>query len=274
MKIIISHDVDHLQSSDHIFRDLIIEKFWIRAFLHLTQRKISGRTFVNRIKYPFLKRYERIQEVMETDRANGIPSVFFFGVERGLGMSYGKRKVKRYISQVDKAGFDIGIHGIAYEEFEQMKKEHDAFEEIAGISSFGIRMHYVRYVPDTFKKLADIGYIYDTTEFDKSGKKFRKPYKVGNMWEFPLYIMDGYILKNKSLDQGIIATQRAIKQAEKEGVPYCTILFHDYLYNKACFPMEYNWYKWLIKYLTQNHYEFISYNNAIKELEETYSDGF
>ena len=39
----------------------------------------------------------------------------------------------------------------------------------------------------TFEKLADTGYVFDTTEFDKqkSGTQ-RSPYKIGKMWEFPL----------------------------------------------------------------------------------------
>lgn len=270
MKIIISHDVDHLQSTDHIFHDLIIEKFWIRAFIHLIQRRITVRTFISRLKYPFLKRYERIKEIMDIDKKNGIPSTFFFGVERGLGMSYGKKKVKSYIFQVTQEKFDIGLHGIAFEEPNKMKKEHDIFAEITGINQFGIRMHYVRKAPGTLLALEKVGYMFDTTEFDKKGKIFGKPYKVENIWEFPLHIMDGYILKNKSLKEGIIATKKAIEQAEKEKAPYCTILFHDYLYNKSCFPLEYSWYNWLIKYLTQNHYEFISYRDAIKELEGIY----
>lgn len=268
MKIIISHDVDHLHSTDHIFHDWIIEKFWIRAFLHLFQKKITKKTFLNRMKYPFLKRYERLQEIMDIDKKYAVPSTFFFGVRRGLGMSYGKKKAVYYIRQVIKQGFETGVHGIAFEDPALMKKEYEMFSDVIGRSDFGIRIHYVRRGDKTLSLLSEIGYLYDSTEFDKSGKVFHKPYKTGNMWEFPLYIMDGYILRNRSLKDGIFATKEAIRQAEEKGMPYCTILFHDYLYNKDCFPLEYSWYNWLIKYLKENRYEFISYKNAVKELED------
>ena len=48
MKIIISHDVDHLDASDHLFRDLILEKLWVRSFLHLCQGRISLKTFFSK----------------------------------------------------------------------------------------------------------------------------------------------------------------------------------------------------------------------------------
>lgn len=42
MKIIVSHDVDHLYPSDHFLKDLILPKMWVRSFLHLCGEKSVG----------------------------------------------------------------------------------------------------------------------------------------------------------------------------------------------------------------------------------------
>ena len=92
MKIIISHDVDHLYPSDHVFRDLIFPKLWLRSFIFFLQRKIGFKTFVYRLFSIFDKRLHRIPEIINFDKENGIPSTFFFGMDNILGMSYKREK--------------------------------------------------------------------------------------------------------------------------------------------------------------------------------------
>lgn len=270
MKIIISHDVDHLYPIDHILHDFIIPKLWVRSIIHVVQGKITLKTFFCRLGYPFYRRYHRIEEIINKDIEYKVPSVFFFGMERGLGMSYGKEKAEYYIQYVMQRGFDVGVHGIAYQDSDKIKDEYRSFKNIVKKNHFGIRMHYVRKNNATLQMLADSGYLFDSTEFDKKGEMFNPPYKVNNMWEFPLYIMDGYIMSPGNFEQGKRNTINAIKKAEMNNLPYCTILFHDYQYNALCYPSEKLWYDWLLDYLNQNGYEFISYREAIKEMEKRY----
>lgn len=267
MKIIISHDVDHIDVMEHIFTDLIVEKFWVRSLLELLSGKIRFNTFINRLVYPFQIRYHRIQEVMIKDKQYHIPSTFFFGMKKGLGMSYGSEKAVSLISEVKNSGFSVGVHGIEYKEIPLMLEEYNLFGGISNENKFGIRMHYVRYDKNTFEKLSDCGYYFDTSEFDKEQKIFKKPYKVNSMWEFPLHIMDGYALKEGDLEYGKIRTEKIIKQCRDNGLPYCVILFHDSYYNEKCYPVEKKWYDWLLDYLKNFGYEFISYEEAIKEME-------
>ena len=70
------------------------------------------------------------------------------------------------------------------------------------------------------------------------------------------------------LENGKKNTISAIKKAEEMEMPYCTILYHDYQYNERTYPDEKAWYDWLLEYLKNEQYEFISYEDAIKELEE------
>ncbi len=266
MKIIISHDVDHLWRNDH-YRDLIYPKLWVRSTLELFKGEYGIKEWGHRMMSPFNKVRHRIEEVMEFDKANGIPSSFFFGMEKGLGMSYGYKNAIEIIKAVDEAGFDVGVHGIAYDDLDNIQKERDLLKKIINRDDFGIRMHYVRFSENTFNYLNEAGYIFDTTEFDKLSRDncLKEPHKVGNMWEFPLNIMDGYL--PKKLEDKKRVTKELIKKAENEKLTYLTILFHDYLYSKG-YETDKKWYIWLIDYLKGNGYEFISYKDAIKELNE------
>lgn len=267
MKIIVSHDVDHLYATDHIFRDLILEKLWVRSFLHMCKGKVSLKTFLYRLTVLFHNRMHRIDELMVFDRENGVKSVFFFGMDNALGMSYNKETAAPVIKRVMEQGFDVGVHGVDFQDAGKMKAEHDAFAAVSGLEQFGLRNHYVRFEKSSFEKMAEAGYLFDSTWFNKQQMELREPYRVGKMWEFPLHIMDGYICPQGNSEQGLADTFAAIRKAEEQGLPYCTILFHDYQFNDKFDPHLKRWYEETIRFCRENHYEFISYRDAIKELE-------
>ncbi len=272
MKIIISHDVDHLYAMEHWTHDLIIPKLWARSFIQLCRKQIGISIFFHRILYGFQKKWTHIEDVLQFDRDHRIPSTFFFGMDRGLGMSYSVTSARKMISYVISQGFDVGVHGIAFSDICKMRQEYRRFRNIVQDFSCGIRMHYVRKNEDTFERLDKIGYLFDSTEFDKKGMIMTGPYKVNNMWEFPLHIMDGYVLKVGDVKKSRKNTIRILEKVRSQGLPYCTILFHDYYYNSKCYPQEKAWYCWLVQYLERQGFEFISFKEAIKELE--HSDGY
>lgn len=267
MKIIVSHDVDHLYATDHLFKDLILEKLWVRSFLHFCSGKISLRTFLNRLTLLFHNRMHRIEEVMEFDKAHSIPSVFFFGMENGLGMSYTQEKAQPIIQRVMAQGFDVGVHGIDYLNGDSIREEYDAFERNSGLHSFGLRNHYVRFTEETFGKMERAGYLFDSTWFNKEQLDMRSPYRVGGMWEFPLCVMDGYICTVGKPEESIQRTRQAILQAEEMGLPYFTLLFHDFQFDEKFDPQMKHWYEQTIAFCEEKGYPFISYRDAIKELE-------
>ena len=127
-------------------------------------------------------------------------------------------------------------------------------------------MHYVRFDSEiTLKNLDKCGYVFDSSEFDKNkGFLIKEPYKVNNVWEFPLTIMDGYL--PPKLEDKIQKTKKIIKAAKDAALPYITILFHDVMFSNG-YDTDRKWYLWLVDYLKENNYEFISYKDAIKELE-------
>lgn len=267
MKIIVSHDVDHLYTSDHYLKDLIVEKFIVRGFLHFLQCRINFHTFINRIGIVFTNSMNNIDALMDFDSENGIPSTFFFGMNNGLGMSYSVDQAVPFIKRVKMNGFDVGVHGIEYESAEMIAIEHSRFKKIVQEDLFGVRNHYVRFDHETFSKMDSVGYLFDSTQFNKKETELVNPYKVGNMWEFPLHIMDAYICNSGDYQKDLIATYRIVEMAKISGINYLTILFHDDEFNHDIYPEEYDWYVNLIANLKERGYEFVSYREAIKELE-------
>jgi hypothetical protein len=265
MKIIISHDVDHLYNTDH-FKDLIFPKLWIRSSLELIGGELSTQEWFLRLRSTFKNKMNRIDELMHFDIEHGVPSTFFFGMANGLGMSYSKAKALPWIQHVRRQGFDVGVHGIAYQNIELIQKEYDDFADLMNMESFGIRMHYVRFDDSTFYKLSRVGYIFDTSEFDKKqGYLIKKPYKINDMWEFPLCLMDSYLPYD--LEDAKRMTINVIEKAKRAEIEYLTILFHDPHFDNA-YSVYKDWYIWLIEMLLNRRYEFISYRDAIKYLNE------
>jgi hypothetical protein len=173
-----------------------------------------------------------------------------------------------WINQMKSRDCEIGLHGIEFNDPQLISNEASLFKQLTGIERSGIRMHYVRNTQDTYRLLSEAGYIYDSTEH-----AFKNPYKVGNMWEFPFQIMDGWIIENyKSwqslkLEQAIENTKRLIGRAADEDLKYLGIDFHDRYFSHS-FKTWLDWYMWLIEYLKTNKIKFVNFNMAIAELEK------
>lgn len=268
MKIIISHDVDHMTVWEHLFKDLILPKFIVRNILELLVGKITLKQFFHRHGDLFTNKWQRIEEVMNYNKSMGFTSTFFIGVNNGVGLSYPLHHVKKWVPIIRKRGFEAGVHGIDFDAYDKVKKEFEIFKEIFGSDNFGIRMHYLRATEDTYTYLEKSGYKYETTR-----EGFENPFKTGDMWNFPLQIMDGWALganeniQSSTLEEAKEYTIAQLKKAKQHNLKYCSILFHD-RYFSSSFQNWKDWYVWLIEYLKAEGYEFISYQNAIKELEQ------
>ncbi len=264
INVIISHDVDHLFAKDHWFRDLIYPKMWVRTTLQLLKREITGKEWWLRCTSCFRKNRHNLEALMDFDKKHGVKSTFFFGMNQGLGMSYKPEEAKPVIKLVHEQGFDVGVHGIEYQDFDDMKREYDTFKQITGIDPCGIRMHYVRFDEHTFEKLNQIGYPFDTTEFDKQNNGTRKnPYMVGNMWEFPLAIMDSYL--PQSFNKAKEYTLSLLRQCKDEGLQFVTVLFHGDQFCSDYQDMK-KWYEWMIDYFSiSDEYAFVSYLETMKQ---------
>ena len=228
MKAIISHDIDHITVSEHLFRDTIIPKYLARMHIELMKGKISLREYTLRWSDLFKNKWQNIDELITFNNIYNIPSSFFIGVNKGLGLSYDNPTALVWIEQMKNRHCEIGLHGIAFDDLVAIKKEHDLFASMTGTDSFGIRMHYVRNNESTFEMLNQSGYRYDSTVHE-----FRDPYRIGSMWEFPFQIMDGWVIENYkswqslNLSQAKENTIRLIDKALQSNLNYLGIDFHD-----------------------------------------------
>ena len=128
-------------------------------------------------------------------------------------------------------------------------------------------MHYLRTNDKTNLNLAKAGYRFDSTVFS-----LVDPYKIENLWEFPISMMDSYLIygeskhQTKSMEQIKNETIQCIEKAKYLGIQYFTIITHDFYFSDS-FRKFYDWFIWLIDYLILHNFEFINFDDAIKELD-------
>lgn len=263
MKIIISHDIDHLSVREHIFKDLIIPKYIFWSFLELIKRKISLKIFFRKLTELFKKNaWNNLEELLNFDKKMGINPTFFIAINNGKGLSYSQKQAKQAIELIKKYNFDIGAHGICYDNYEGIKKEYEDFKKISGLEKFGFRMHYLRLNQDIFKSIARAGYLFDTTILSEN---LTQQHKIDNLIEIPFHIMDGNLLGpkiNYTLDEVKQKTLDVLNRAEKENKKYVAILFHLRSFGDDFFHYK-NWYIWLINYCKEKKYEFINYRTLL-----------
>lgn len=267
MKAIISHDIDHINVTEHLLRDTILPKYMARMHVELLSGKISAREYILRWSDFFKNKWQNIDELITFNNYNNISSSFFIAVNKGVGLNYSNEAALVWIEQMKSRSCEIGVHGIEFDDEDKIKAEYNLFKSLTGINNFGVRMHYVRNTANTYEHLSNCGYVYDSTEH-----AFKNPYKIGSMWEFPFQIMDGWVIENGKSWQSVTLknakekTLRLIEKAEKENLKYLGIDFHDRYFSHS-FKTWLNWYVWVVEYLRQNKIEFINYKSAIKELE-------
>lgn len=267
MKAIISHDIDHLTVSEHILKDLIVPKHIVRSKIELFTGKISLKEFFLRVGDVFKNQWQHIEALNEFNIKHKVPATYFIGINQGMGLSYTHQQASFWIHKLQEMGCEIGLHGIEFESFEKINSEFTLFKELSKLQNFGTRMHYIRTNENTLTNMDKVGYKFDSSELC-----FKAPYKIGNMWEFPFQIMDGYIIEkpkqwqSKNFFQSCEETKKIIDKVVDLNLPYLVIDFHDRYFSDAHKTWK-DWYMWLIEYLSAHKTEFVNFNLAIKELE-------
>lgn len=265
MKVIISHDVDHLTVWEHLM-DGILLKFWLRNSMGLLAGTVSPANIRSMLTEMLDNRWQYIDALTQFDREHGIPASYFVGVNNGYGLSYSLSSASTCIQSIRRSGFDVGVHGIGFDNFLAIQEERSRFQNIAELNDFGIRIHNLRMGHETLADLAKAGYSFDTSEYQIHG-----PYKLNGIVEFPLHLMDvrvfeqGHKYKTVSLKRAKEFTCKVIDQVEQTSLPYLTILFHDRYFCNA-FSKWREWYIWLIETLKGRGLEFISYRTACQEV--------
>jgi hypothetical protein len=138
---------------------------------------------------------------------------------------------------IDK-GFEVGVHGIdAWHDTAAACKEKARITDISGKTDVGIRMHWLCFDKDTFRKLEGAGFYYDTTFGYNDAVGYRagtsqifKPIGVNNIFELPLNIQDTALFNPKHMSltktEAWQLCQDLIEKTSHNG-GVLTILWHD-----------------------------------------------
>jgi peptidoglycan/xylan/chitin deacetylase (PgdA/CDA1 family) len=272
VKVIISHDVDHIRAREHV-RDLIVPKFvvrfgieWLLGYTRWREVVLSGQSLWN-------GPWQHIEELMDFDEAHGVPSTFFVAVAKGRKLCYSLADAEKWIRRIRGRGFDVGVHGIEYKSKDRAQAELTRFREITGLDLLGVRFHNIGFSPSSVLlsdsdvlSLKRVGYSFSSTTFSDTG-----PWPSDTFWEFPIHLMDGHIFqvgrpwKNRTPEQARESTVIRLREAAARGVSYFSLLFHD---GHFCdYYRDYKeWYMWLIDFLKTAGYQTCSYRRALAEL--------
>lgn len=266
MKIIVSHDVDYITVWEH--KDLSVPKFILRTLIESSYAKTIGtREIIHRIKEFFKNRWHNLPEIVQFDKDNGIPSTFFFGMNKGLGLCYDLKTAQKWVDYVLSNGFDVGLHLINFDSLPQIMEEKKLFQKFTGLKEFGVRIHYLRKASKTLEYLSEAGFLFDSSEYI-----LKAPFKVGNMWEFPITLMDTYLFNDHKFWQVIKfeeakkLTKDILRENIKRKIKYFVLLFHDNRFSDS-YKDAMDWYKWVVEFLKNEKFEFVSFKNAIEDLK-------
>jgi hypothetical protein len=268
MKVIISHDIDHFYWSDHFFKDLFIPKYIFKNTLFFLRGQIPLSLFWARLSSFSSNRFSRLKELVEFNKNQGIPSTFFMGVNNALNLSYSQKTARFVASFLKESGLPLHLHGIAYNQLEKMKEEQEKFRGIVPTAQEkGIRMHYLRNSVDTLNYIARLGYDFDSTLYE-----LKKPFLVANTVEFPVSMMEVYMMQYNDTDfeKIKILTEQRIAKAMKLGLEYFTVIFHDHHFSDS-FPIHKKWYEWLILHFKERNFEFTDFIHASREVRVSQS---
>ena len=272
MKVIISHDVDHLSAREHV-RDLIVPKFIVRFGIEWFLGYAKWREVMLAVQALWTEHWQHIEEVMDFDEAHDVPSTFFVAVANGRKLCYALADAKEWITRIRNRGFDVGVHGIEYRLADKARDEIARFREITGQDFVGVRFHNIGFSPSSVQlsdsdvlNLKRVGYSFSTTTFGDTS-----PWSSDTFWEFPIHLMDGDIFmvgrpwKNRTLDQMKESTVKRLRDASARGVSHFSLLFHDgYFcdYFRDCRE----WYMWLVEFIKAEGYQLCSFRYALDEL--------
>ncbi|UCG42179.1 MAG: hypothetical protein JSU73_09905 [candidate division WOR-3 bacterium] len=274
MKVIISHDVDHLTAWEHV-RDLIIPKFVARFGVEWVLGYTKWRELMLALRSLWTDSWQHIEELMDFDEAHGVPSTFFVATANGRKLCYTLTSAREWVSRIRSRGFDVGVHGIEYESADKVRAELSGLREATGQDLFGIRIHNIGFSPSSVLlsardvlNLKSAGYSFSSTTFSNTG-----PWSSGDFWEFPVQLMDGHVFrvgrpwKNRTPGQMRESTIRRLNDAATRGVSHFSLLFHDGYF--CDYYQDYKeWYIWLVRYLKDECYELCGYRDALRELNE------
>jgi peptidoglycan/xylan/chitin deacetylase (PgdA/CDA1 family) len=273
LKVVISHDVDHFETKEHL-HDLFVPKYMCRSALEALFGRISMRAVWRRTLDVATNRIGHLEALLDFNRENGVPATVFVATENGRGIRYGVDAAKKIVELATSMSMDVGLHAIAFEEAAAIRTELDRLGGLTGRRRHGLRVHDIgpglrdiQLTGTHLLPLAASGAAFSSSSFGPG-----RPIRVGGFWEFPILLMDSDVFTKKGRLQaiGFAAARRETEEILEEAIEredeFVSILFHD-VYFSGGFPDHLAWYKWLIAHLRSRGIALVSYQEAVGSLD-------
>ncbi len=254
--ICLTHDVDRVR----------------KTYQYLThksrKKKYSKKKFSSGIKN---NPYWCFDKIMEIEEIYAVRSTFFFLHETipfnpikpsNWPLSVGRyslmgNEVKSIIKELDKNGWEIGLHGsyLSYKNIQLLKEEKALLEDIIESEVIGIRQHYLNLeIPLTWELQSEVGFKYDSSYAIKNDIGFpNKKYlpftdDISRMYVIPIALMDSFLFKKSGNDIDIAwnLVSKIMFEAQANNAIF-TVIWHQRTFNKEEFPGYIYIYKRIIE---------------------------
>lgn len=256
MKVIISHDIDHLFWTEHLFDTYILGQI---------KHSINGGvpSLLKTLKRFGRNRLHNLYELNNFNEKKGIRAHYFVGAKKGLNLSYNIKKFEALGNWLIHESNELGLHGQSPSSLSSLLEEKNRIESLFGNTlSNGIRNHYLKKTDSTLEIMSNAGFTFDSTYYGKI-----EPFKYQNIWEIPLTIMDCYeVEQKKSHSYNLKKSHSLLQDCLENKHKYFVINFHDIYYNEA-FPHYKKWYESLIQECLNLGLNFTTFSKAVNELE-------
>lgn len=151
---------------------------------------------------------------------------------------YDVTDIQEMVKKLVKNRFEVGVHGIdAWHDTAAAREEKNRIAAMSEKKRVGIRVHWLCSDNETFQKLDEAGFTYDSTFGFNDAVGYRagtsqvfKPIGVKNIFELPLHIQDTALFNPKHMSlTKTEAWQRCQDLIDKTSVNggILTILWHD-----------------------------------------------
>jgi peptidoglycan/xylan/chitin deacetylase (PgdA/CDA1 family) len=266
--VVLSHDVDNI-TDKNIY---VLLSRLAKCLYYL--KKLQLRRFMKQLGFTFKRLfsisnpYNNFDKYMSIEEEFGFRSTFFFmcGQKGRYGARYSINQVKQVMRRLSEQGWEIGLHTNfdSYDNVKKIKQEKKALEIALGEEIIGCRNHYLRFkVPDTWGKIKEAGFKYDSTLGFTDTLGFRAgiafpffPYNslvegIVRIIEIPLVIMDAAILHEKCPENAWHEIKTILNETKNvNGV--IALNFHQRILYEQEFPGWGDVYIKILQYIKEN----------------------
>ena len=175
--------------------------------------------------------YYNIPDYMEIEDRYGVKSTFFFRTIYEGGYFY---EYEDEIHSLIRGGWEIGLHSDpkSVNSLEKLGDEKERLELLTKHPITANRVHYLNSDVELASMLQSLGFIYDSSvkkRKDRVTKDDLGFYKIGNLIEFPVTLMDAYLFTYMKIKEPQIVAlfEKTLDYCKNVKKDIITVIWHD-----------------------------------------------